>query len=112
VLDESVKLKEGNMTLPSDGRIKKLCENTLLSWDNISPLANNYKVANGSPYLQENFKYILREYRTLHADPSAAVVWGSEYLWQAIKTFRPSSSIVRKRRRRKGSFKTIRFGLL
>jgi hypothetical protein len=46
VLDESVKLKEENMTLPAGGRIKKSCENTLLSWDNISLLANNYKVAN------------------------------------------------------------------
>jgi hypothetical protein len=27
---ESIKLREGNMRLPSGGRIKKLCENTLL----------------------------------------------------------------------------------
>jgi hypothetical protein len=44
-LDESVKLKEGNMTLPSGGRIKKLCENTLVIY-NITLLANNYKVTN------------------------------------------------------------------
>jgi hypothetical protein len=34
------------MRLPSGGRIKKLCENTHLSYDNISPLANYYQVAN------------------------------------------------------------------
>jgi hypothetical protein len=31
VAEESVKLMEGNMRLPSGGRIKKLRENTLLS---------------------------------------------------------------------------------
>jgi len=30
------------MRLPSGGRIKKLCENTLLSEDDIFPLANYY----------------------------------------------------------------------
>ena len=34
------------MRLPAGGRIKKLCENTLLSWDDISPLANYYQVTN------------------------------------------------------------------
>jgi len=33
------------MRLPSGGRIKKLCENTLLSYDDISPLASYYQVA-------------------------------------------------------------------
>jgi len=31
VVEESVELKEGNMRLTSGGRIKKLCDNTLLS---------------------------------------------------------------------------------
>ena len=39
MVEESVKLKEGNMRLPSGGRIKKLC-------DDISPLANYYQVYN------------------------------------------------------------------
>ena len=34
------------MRLTFGGRIKKLCENTLLSQDDISPLANYYQVAN------------------------------------------------------------------
>jgi hypothetical protein len=46
VVEESVKLKEGKMRLPSGDRIKKLFENTHLSYDDISPLANYYQVAN------------------------------------------------------------------
>ena len=45
-VEESVKLKEGSIRLPPGGRIKKVWENTLVSEDDISPLANYYRVAN------------------------------------------------------------------
>jgi hypothetical protein len=36
VAEESIELREGNLRLPSGGRIKKICENTLLSLSDIS----------------------------------------------------------------------------
>jgi len=46
VVEGCVKLKEENIRLASVRRIKKLCKKTLLSLDNIFPLANYYQVAN------------------------------------------------------------------
>jgi hypothetical protein len=50
VLDEIVKLTEGNMTLPSGSIIKKLYENTLIVRYCMSPLANYYVTNNYMVY--------------------------------------------------------------